>query len=90
VAERPNRTARDILYELKWRKGRNLTLAEVWYADRVRPDGYRIIRGEEIIELGRGYFSLRETKLPYYKIMKIVYDGETVFERTDDASKTAK
>ena len=87
---KPRRTARDVLYELKWRKGKDLKRAEVWCADRVKPEGYKIIKGEEITELGRGYLSMRESMLPYYKILRIVYDGEVVFERTEDASKTAK
>lgn len=90
MAEKTRRTARDVLYELKWRKGRDLRRAEIWCADRVKPEGYKIIKGEDIAELARGYVVLGDSMLPYYKIMRIVYDGQVVFERPEEERKTDK
>lgn len=90
MAKKPKRTARDVLYELKWREGKDLGRAEIWYADRTRAEEYKVIKGEEITELGRGYFLSGDSMLPYYKILRIVYDGEVLFERQEGERKTAK
>jgi uncharacterized protein (UPF0248 family) len=90
VVRKPKRTARDVLYELKWREGMSLSRAEVWYADRTRAEEYKVIKGEEITELGRGYFMSGDSMLPYYKILRIVYDDEVLFERQESERKTAK
>ncbi len=90
MAKKPNRTARDVLYELKWREGKDLRRAEIWYADRTRAEEYKIIKGKEITELGRGYFLSGDSMLPYYKILRIVYDDEVLFERQESERKTAK
>ena len=90
MARKTKRTARDVLYELKWRKGMSLSRAEIWYADRARAEEYKIIKGDEIAELGRGYFASGDSLLPYYKILRIIYGGEIVFERKENEQKTTK
>lgn len=77
------RTAREVLNELKWSTHR-LAEATIWYSDRARAEGFRIILGSEIAELERRYFSTASMgRLPYYKIERIVLDGETVFSRDE-------
>src|SRR2546425_11049479 len=44
-------TAREVLNELRWREPSRLADARVFYRDRTRPEGYRVIRGSEIVEL---------------------------------------
>jgi uncharacterized protein (UPF0248 family) len=90
VVKKPRTTARDVLYELKWRKGKGLSRAEIWFADRTRAEEHKIIKGEEITELGRGYFLAGGSMLPYYKILRIVYGGEVLFERQESERKTPK
>lgn len=76
------RTAREVLNELRWRTGDRLPHATLWYADRTRPEGARLIPGSEIVNLERRYFTTSgEGRLPYYKIERIEVDGKTVFER---------
>ncbi len=84
------RKAREVLNEIRWREGMDLRRAELYYADRVRAEGYRIIEGECIRELGRGYFTVEDGMLPYYKILKILYEGEVIFEREPTPSKIDK
>jgi uncharacterized protein (UPF0248 family) len=74
-------TAREILNELRWRGPNRLADANVFYRDRTRPEGYRLIRGSKIVELERRYFTTSTARLPYYKIEKIELAGETLFER---------
>ena len=75
------RTAREILNELRWREPNRLADANVFYRDRTSPEGGRSIRGEQIVELERRYFTTPTARLPYYKIEKIEFAGETLFER---------
>ena len=75
------RTARDVLNELRWREPRRLSDAVLWYVDRARPEGYRLIRGSEIVDLERRYFTTAGARLPYYKIVRIACAGEVLFIR---------
>ena len=72
--------ARDVLNELKWRAGRDFAKAVIHVRGRAVED-VKPIRGEEVTELGRRYLSTATATIPYYKVVRIVYDGETVFER---------
>lgn len=76
------RTAREVLNDLRWRDPSRLPNAVVWYRDRARPEGQRLIRGSDILEFERRYFTAGTTRLPYYKIVRIECDGETVFTRS--------
>ena len=78
------RTAREILNELRWRKGLDLSRAEIWVADRTQPGGGRILSGAEVVGLDHRYFRAGRATIPYYKIVKIVYGGRVVFERLQD------
>jgi len=82
------RTAREILNELRWREPNRLADARVFYRDRTRPEGYRLIRGSEILELERRYFTTRTARLPYYKIEKIECAGEALFEAMRSAMQS--
>ncbi len=75
------KTARDVLNELRWRGANRLPEAVLWYRDRTRPEGHRLMRGAEIVELERRYFATAAGRLPYYKIERIEVAGEVVFER---------
>jgi len=75
------RTAREILNELRWRGPDRLADATLWYRDRRRPEGHRVIHGNEILDLGRRYFTTAGGRLPYYKIQRIELAAETLFDR---------
>ena len=81
------RTARDVLLELRWRDPNRLESAVLWVRDRVRPEGHRIVRGEEIVDLERRYFTTSSARLPYYKVERIECDGRSVFVRSDEESR---
>jgi len=75
-------TAREVLNELRWRSRDRLPDAVLWYRDRTRPEGARVIRGSEIVDLERKYFTTAsQGRLPYYKIERIEVAGEAVFVR---------
>ncbi len=74
------RTAREVLNELRWRQGYDLARAEIWIADR-RAAGGRVLSGADIVELGHRYFVTARATIPFYKVLRIVYDGRILFER---------
>jgi uncharacterized protein (UPF0248 family) len=75
------RSAREVLNELRWRDPSRLAVALILYRDRTRPEGFRTIRGSEIIELERRYFTTAGARLPYYKIERIEEAGRIRFQR---------
>jgi len=75
------RTAREVLNELRWRDPSGLADAVILYRDRTRPEGFRTIRGSEIVELERRYFTTAGARLPYYKIERIEEAGRIRFQR---------
>ena len=75
------RTAREVLNELRWREPARLADAIVSYRDRRRPEGHRLIRGVEIVDLERRYFTTVGGRLPYYKIERIDLGDETLLDR---------
>ena len=75
------KTARDVLNELRWKGADRLPEAVLLYRDRTRPEGHRLIRGSEIVELERRYLVTASGRLPYYKIDRIELAGEVLFER---------
>jgi len=75
------RSAREVLNALLWRNGFGLARAEIWVSDRTRPGAMRIVPGAEVTELGRRYFSTAHARIPYYKILRILYAAEVLFER---------
>jgi uncharacterized protein (UPF0248 family) len=74
-------TAREVLNELRWRDPTRLADAIIVYRDRTRPEGFRTIRGPEIVELERRYFTTAGARLPYYKIERIEVEGRVWFQR---------
>ena len=76
----PVGTAREVLNELRWREGRSLARAKMWVRGRTAED-VKAIDGDEILELGRRYFTTARATIPYYKVVRIVYEGHVLFER---------
>ncbi len=75
------RTARDVLNELRWRKGRDLARVRIWVADRRELAGGRILVGTEVVKVEHRYFSTAHATIPLYKILKITYNDRILFER---------
>ncbi len=74
-------TAKEVLNELKWRDDRYLDEAEIYYVHRGAPGDYKIIRGFEIIDLGRSFITLEHGKIPYHRVFKIIYEGKAILSR---------
>ena len=76
-------TPREILNELKWREDKDVSKAEIWYTSGGTEDGFVIITGDELTELGKSFFSTAQATIPFYKIFRIIYDGEVIFDREE-------
>ena len=73
---------RKTLNEYKWREDRDFSKIEVHYIDRLDPRGYAVLKGDEIEDLGQKFiFTKNEGMIPYHRVMRILYDGEVIFER---------
>ena len=75
------KTARDVLNELRWRGSNRLEETIVFFRDRTKPEGFRAVRGSEIVGLDRRYVTTRTARLPCYKISRIECAGAVVFNR---------
>ena len=73
---------RNILNEYKWREDRDFNLIEVHYIDRLNPKGYAILKGEDIEDMGDKFIFTRNGMIPYHRVIRILYDGKIIFERT--------
>jgi len=76
---------REVLTRLKWKEGESLADAVIWYVHRGAPGDVLKIAGKEITSLGRGFFDTAEATIPYHRILRIDYRGETLFLRKESA-----
>lgn len=76
--------AKDVLDELKWRKDRDISRAIIFYVHRGAPDDQAVISGTEITHLESSFFHTSEASIPYHRIFRIDYDGQTIFQRNKE------
>lgn len=78
-----SRFPRDVLNEVKW-KGHDLSKCKIHYINRGSPGDTDTIECNQIKEIGRGFLTIEgipyEKYIPYHRITKIEYDGETIFD----------
>ncbi|MDI6889228.1 MAG: DUF504 domain-containing protein [Methanocellales archaeon] len=78
-----SRNPRDILNEIKWR-ALDTSRCEVFYIHRGAPNDTKVVRGDEINEIGPSFFILRGgTMIPYHRIFRIAYEGKVVYDRVN-------
>lgn len=66
---------------LKWTEGESLADATIWYIHRGAPGDNVKIRGSSVKSLGRAFFETEDATIPYHRILRIDYRGETLFEK---------
>lgn len=69
---------REVLNGILWGRG-GLSNVIVTYVHRGAPDDVAMINGKDILELGRSFFRVGESHIPYHRIIKIENDGEEVY-----------
>ena len=83
------KTAREVLNELKWRKDRDFSKVHIYYVHRGAPNDTKELEGWAITGLDQLFFHTDEADIPYHRIFRITYDGQTVFYR-ENAKKIMK
>jgi len=76
---------REILNKVKWDERMDFDQLEVVYLHRCAPDDLKRISGREIVHIGTSFLSLslkaEGAEIPHHRIVKILYEGEVLFER---------
>ena len=71
---------RDIFNELKWKEGMDINECSIEYIHRGVPGNTKTASGENIVDIGRSFFTLYpDTMIPYHRILKIKYSGKTIY-----------
>ncbi len=77
--------AREALNELKWGGRNELGGANVTIIHRGAPGDRRVVKGEEIIELGHGFMLVAspegEVYIPYHRVTKIESGGRICYQK---------
>jgi uncharacterized protein (UPF0248 family) len=72
---------REILNKVKWDERMDFDQLEVVYLHRGAPDDLKRIYGREIVHIGKSFLSLKEAEIPYHRIVRILCEGEILYER---------
>ncbi len=72
---------REVLNRLKWTDGESLDDAVIWYVHRGAPGDNLRISGRSVRSLGRVFFETADASIPYHRVLRIDYRGETLFEK---------
>ena len=75
---------RKTLNEYKWRKDRDFKKILVIYVDRLKLEGYSVLRGEDIEDMGDKFIFTKNGMIPYHRVLRIIYDGKIVWERVSE------
>jgi len=74
-----SRHPRQVLNEIKWRY--DLNRCRVYYIHRGAPEDTKVIEGNVIKKIDRGFLILEGSiHIPYHRIFRIEYGDEVVFE----------
>jgi hypothetical protein len=76
---------REVLNRLRWKDGESLAEAAILYVHRGAPGDVLKTTGKDIISLGRGFFDTADAMIPYHRILRIDYRGETLFLKKEGA-----
>jgi hypothetical protein len=72
---------REILNMLRWKEGESLAEATIWYIHRGEPGDVMRVRGSTITGFRPGFFEMEDTTIPFHRVLRIDYRGETLFEK---------
>ncbi len=73
---------REILNMLKWKEGMSLEEAVIWYVHRGAPGDVAQVSGSRIRALERYFFETDEAAIPYHRVLRIDFRGETIFRKS--------
>ncbi|TEU14575.1 MAG: DUF504 domain-containing protein [Hadesarchaea archaeon] len=77
---------REMLNKLKWGGEDELQSAKVTILHRGAPNDKRVIEGNDILELGRGFMHVAspdgEVEIPYHRVLQIEARGKILWRKT--------
>jgi uncharacterized protein len=73
---------KDVLNKLKWKEGESIADATIYYVSRGSPGDSASVSGREIKNIESFGFELESGSfIPYHRVYKIDYRGETIFDK---------
>ena len=79
---RRKNTVSSLLNKLKWYDEYDFEKVVIFYLHRGAPGDFKELKGSEIAKIGRSFITTKDdTMIPYHRVLKIVYDDKTLFER---------
>jgi uncharacterized protein (UPF0248 family) len=67
---------RELLNKIKWDKKYDFNKVTVWYISRGEINDTGILRGEDIINIGKNFLETKNGMIPYHRIIKVEYEGK--------------
>lgn len=64
-----------------WHPERDPARASVFYLDREAREGFTVVRGDDIENVGTSSFTARGSTIPFYKVFRVVHGSGVLFER---------
>jgi len=71
--------SRNLLNKMKWHENYDFGKVKIWFTSRGSEGNASMVRGDEVIELGKYFFTTKSGIIPYHRIIKIEYGEEVVF-----------
>ena len=72
---------RQLLNKLRWHPDYDFNGVKIWYISRGKRGDIDFIIGSEIKSMGNIFIETENAMIPYHRIMKIEYNGNTIFEK---------
>jgi uncharacterized protein len=74
--------ARNIINMILWHPDMQITETEITYIHRGLPENLKMITGDSIIRLERGFLILKEgSQIPFHRIVKITYNNKILWQK---------
>ena len=71
---------RGLLNKMKWHSNCHFGKVKVWFISRGAPGDIDCVLGADIIALKPRVFQTAEKTIPYHRVLRIDYGGQTIFE----------
>ncbi len=54
---------------------------EIFYVHRGAPGDFKVLKGEDIIDLGRSFITHTGGEIPYHRVFRITRSGKEILSR---------
>jgi len=72
---------RNLLNKIKWHPGYDFGKVKIWYINRGKENNIDCLIGNQIKSIGELFIETDKAIIPYHRILKIDYNGKTIFDR---------